>query len=176
MKVQNNQKETVKEEHSLQIILEASKKAVIQGSMGVLLVTYLLTKATFICVHKCYMNLVKQSCILLSVDLSCFCNFLQNFRDLLDDSRPLLNRLRDLIVDWVQEGFQDFFISLYNRFLLLSGKSSSVAPDLVFRDNIQGDKTYAGLVLVMAQLSVFIDQNAIPRITEASTNNFLNLF
>ncbi|CAO2816220.1 unnamed protein product [Amaranthus hypochondriacus] len=132
MKVQNNQKETVKEEHSLQIILEASKKAVIQGSMGVLL----------------------------------------NFRDLLDDSRPLLNRLRDLIVDWVQEGFQDFFISLYNRFLLLSGKSSSVAPDLVFRDNIQGDKTYAGLVLVMAQLSVFIDQNAIPRITEEIATSF----
>ena len=48
MKVQNSQKETVKEEHSLQIILEASKKAVIQGSMGVLLVIYLLTTATFI--------------------------------------------------------------------------------------------------------------------------------
>lgn len=46
MKIQINQKETVKEEHPLQAILEASKKAVIQGSMGVLLVI-------FVCLFMC---------------------------------------------------------------------------------------------------------------------------
>lgn len=94
----------------------------------------------------------------------------------MDDSLPLLSSLRDLIIDWVQEGFQDFFRSLYNRFLLLSGKNNSASHVLVFHDGIQGDKTVAGLVLVLAQLSVFIDQNAIPRITEASTPECLILF
>ncbi|KAL2934921.1 Vacuolar protein sorting-associated protein 51-like protein [Bienertia sinuspersici] len=135
MKVQSNQKETVKDENLLQVILEASKKAVIQGSMGVLL----------------------------------------DFRQLLDDSLPLLLRLRDLIVDWVQEGFQDFFRLLYNRFLLLSGKNNSGSQDSVFHDGMQGDKSIAGLVLVLSQLSVFVDQNAIPRITEASTTKFFIL-
>jgi len=37
IKVQR-QKDTVTEECSLQVVLEASKKAVIQGSMGILLV------------------------------------------------------------------------------------------------------------------------------------------
>lgn len=132
MKVQINQKDSVKDEHPLQVILEASKKAVIQGSMGVLL----------------------------------------DFRQLLDDSMPLLVRLRDLIIDWVQEGFQDFFRSLYNHFLLFSGKNKSASQDLVFHDGVQGDKTVAGLVLVLAQLSVFIDQNAIPRITEEIATSF----
>lgn len=132
MKIQINQKETVKEEHPLQAILEASKKAVIQGSMGVLL----------------------------------------DFRQLLDDSLPLLNSLRDLVIDWVQEGFQAFFRTLYNRFLLLSGKNNPTSQDLVFHDSMQGDKTVAGLVLVLAQLSVFIDQNAIPRITEEIATSF----
>ncbi|KAJ8440845.1 hypothetical protein Cgig2_000733 [Carnegiea gigantea] len=121
------QKDTVNEECPLQVVLEASKKAVIQGSMGILL----------------------------------------DFRQLLDDSLPLLLRLKDSVVDWVQEGFQDFFRTLYDRFLLLAGKSNSTGQDQVFSEGMQGEKTVAGLVLVLAQLSVFIEQSAIPRITEA---------
>lgn len=131
IKVQR-QKDTVNEECPLQVVLEASKKAVIQGSMGLLL----------------------------------------DFRQLLDDSLPLLLRLKDSVVDWAQEGFQDFFRTLYDRFLLLAGKSNSTGQDQVFSEGMQGEKTVAGLVLVLAQLSVFIEQSAIPRITEEIASSF----
>ncbi|RXI02521.1 hypothetical protein DVH24_002599 [Malus domestica] len=78
-----------REEYSLQVALEGGKKAVLQGSMDVLL----------------------------------------DFRQLLDDNLELLVKLKDLIVDWVQEGFQDFFRALEGHFLLLSGKNSSASQD-----------------------------------------------
>ncbi|XP_057966548.1 vacuolar protein sorting-associated protein 51 homolog [Malania oleifera] len=129
-KVQTRQKDSIKEE--LQVALEASKKAVIQGSMDVLL----------------------------------------DFRQLLDDNLELLVKMRDLIIDWVQEGFQDFFRSLYDHFLLLSGKNNSNNQDHLPTDLTQGDKVAAGIVLVLAQLSVFIEQSAIPRITEEVAASF----
>ncbi|PQQ13923.1 vacuolar protein sorting-associated protein 51 homolog [Prunus yedoensis var. nudiflora] len=73
------------EEYILQVALEGGKKAVLQGSMDVLL----------------------------------------DFRQLLDDNLGLLVKLKDLIIDWVQEEFQDFFRALDGHFLLLSGKNSS---------------------------------------------------
>lgn len=81
---------------------------------------------------------------------------LQDFRQLLDDDLELVAKLRDWIIDWVQEGFQDFFRELEDRFLLLSERNSSSSHDQVL----------SGLVLVIAQLSLFIEQTAIPRITE----------
>lgn len=90
----------------------------------------------------------------------------QDFRQLLDGNLELLSKLRDLVVDWVQEGFQDFFRKLNDHFLLLSGKKYPAGQDLSFQEGIQGDKILPGLVLVLAQLSVFVEQNAIPRITE----------
>ncbi|KAK9747618.1 hypothetical protein RND81_02G003600 [Saponaria officinalis] len=132
IKIQSGQREVLKEEHPLKFVLEASKKAVIQGSMDILL----------------------------------------DFRQLLDDSLALLVRLRDVVIDWVQEGFEDFFRTLHNRFLFLSGKSDLPSQHQVLPDSLQGDKTVAGLVLVLAQLSVFIEQNAIPRITEEITTSF----
>ncbi|KAH9609125.1 hypothetical protein KSS87_004491 [Heliosperma pusillum] len=134
IRVQSGQKEVMKEDHPLQAVLEASKKAIIQGSMGVLL----------------------------------------DFRQLLDDNLALLVRLRDLVIVWVQEGFQDFFITLHNQFLVISGKTDSASQQHAFPDSIQGDKTVAGLVLVLSQLSVFIEQNAIPRITEARLLDLLD--
>ncbi|KAK8509793.1 hypothetical protein V6N13_093640 [Hibiscus sabdariffa] len=119
------------EEHSLQVALEASKKAVLQGSMDVLL----------------------------------------DFRQLLDDDLQLLVQLRDFIIDWVQEGFQDFFRALYDRFLLLSGRNSSSRQDQGLT-GAHGEKVLAGLVLVLAQLSVFIEQTVIPRITEEIAASF----
>uniref|UniRef100_A0A5B7AYV3 Vacuolar protein sorting-associated protein 51 homolog n=1 Tax=Davidia involucrata TaxID=16924 RepID=A0A5B7AYV3_DAVIN len=131
-KVQCRQKEGVEEDYSLQAALEASKKAVIQGSMDVLL----------------------------------------DFRQLLDDNLGLLVKLRDMIIDWVQEGFQDFFRKLDDHFLMLSGKNKSTSQDQGLTEGTQGDKVLAGLVLVLAQLSVFIEQGAIPRITEEIAASF----
>lgn len=97
---------------------------------------------------------------------------LEDFRQLLDDNLGLLLKLRDLIVDWVQEGFQDFFWALDNQFLLLSGRSKSASQDQGLTEGMPVDKVLAGLVLVLAQLSVFIEQTAIPRITEAIATSF----
>lgn len=128
----SNQMEGTEEENSLQATLEASKNAVVQGSMDVL----------------------------------------QDFRQLLDENLELLSKLRDLVIDWVQEGFQDFFRKLNDHFLLLSGKKYPAGQDLSFPEGIQGDKILPGLVLVLAQLSVFVEQNAIPRITEEIASSF----
>lgn len=93
---------------------------------------------------------------------------LQDFRQLLEEKLELLLKLRDFIIDWVQEGFQEFFRKLKNHFLLLSGKSTSGSQDLTLPEGIQSEKVLPGLVLMLAQLSIFIEQSAIPRITEAS--------
>ena len=83
-------------------------------------------------------------------------------------------KLRDLIIDWVQEGFQDFFRKLDDHFLLLSGKTNSTGPDQGLTEGTslerrtRKDKVLSGLVLVLAQLSIFIEQGGIPRITEVS--------
>ncbi|XP_022757894.1 vacuolar protein sorting-associated protein 51 homolog isoform X2 [Durio zibethinus] len=120
------------EEHPLQVALEASKKAVLQGSMDVLL----------------------------------------DFRQLLDDDLGLLVKLRDFIIDWVQEGFQDFFRALDDHFLLLSGRKNLSSQDHGLTEGVHVEKVLAGLVLVLAQLSVFIEQTAIPRITEEIAASF----
>ncbi|PON72395.1 Vacuolar protein sorting-associated protein [Trema orientale] len=56
---------------------------------------------------------------------------LLDFRLLLDDELELLVKLKDWIIDWVQEGFQDFFRQLDDRFLLLSGRKFSSSHDQV---------------------------------------------
>lgn len=90
----------------------------------------------------------------------------QEFRYLLDDNLELLVKLRDLIIDWVQEGFQEFFQKLHGRFLVLSGRSNNINQDSSLSDSIQMEKVPTGLVLVLAQLCVFVEQSAIPRVTE----------
>lgn len=131
LKVNVSPKEAA-EEHPLQVALEASKKAVLQGSMDVLL----------------------------------------DFRQLLDHELGLLVKLRDFITDWIQEEFQNFFKALDDRFLLLSGRNNSSSQDQGFTGGAHGEKVVAGLVLVLAQLSVFIEQTVIPRITEEIAASF----
>lgn len=99
-------------------------------------------------------------------------DLLLEFRQLLNDDLELLAKLKDLMIDWVQEGFQNFFQKLDKQFLLLSGKSSTTNPDVSLLDSIHVDKVHTGLVLVLAQLSVFIEQSAIPRITEEIAASF----
>ncbi|KAG5530353.1 hypothetical protein RHGRI_025331 [Rhododendron griersonianum] len=91
---------------------------------------------------------------------------LQDFRQPLDDDLGLLVKLRALLNDWVQEGFQDFFRKLDNHFLLLSGKINSTGQDQGLTEGTQKEKIISGLLVVLAQLSVFIEQSAIPIITE----------
>lgn len=77
--------------------------------------------------------------------------------------------MRDLIVDWVQEGFQDFFKALNRHFLMLCGKIDVTKNRANTIEGFRSEKVQTGLVLVLAQLSIFIEQSAIPRITEASS-------
>ncbi|XP_019441303.1 PREDICTED: vacuolar protein sorting-associated protein 51 homolog [Lupinus angustifolius] len=121
------------EECSLEVVLDASKKGVLQGGMDVLL----------------------------------------DFRKILDHDSGILVRLRESIIDWVQEGFQNFFRQLEDQFLQFSGKNKpSSIIDHGLAEGAQGDKAFAGLVLVVAQLSAFIEQTVIPKITEEIAASF----
>lgn len=97
---------------------------------------------------------------------------LLDFRKLLDDNHGLLVKLKDFIYDWVQEGFQSFFRTLDDHFGLLSGRNILTNQAQDATERMQGEKVSAGLVLVLAQLSVFIEQSAIPRITEEIATSF----
>eukprot|EP00258_Populus_trichocarpa_P025155 XP_024441174.1 vacuolar protein sorting-associated protein 51 homolog isoform X1 [Populus trichocarpa] len=92
-------------------------------------------------------------------------NVLLDFRQLLEENLGGL-QLSNLIIVWVREGFQDFFRALHDRLLLISGKNKSASQDENSTEGMQVEKVIPGLVLVLAQLSVFIEQTAIPRITE----------
>ncbi|XP_019192159.1 PREDICTED: vacuolar protein sorting-associated protein 51 homolog isoform X3 [Ipomoea nil] len=91
---------------------------------------------------------------------------LQEFQRLLNEDMELLVKLREMIINWVQEGFQEFFRKLENQFLLLSGKKYFSGQDQNLGERKQGDKILPGLVLVLSQLSISIEQSVIPRITE----------
>lgn len=93
-------------------------------------------------------------------------DLLQEFHHLIDGSTELLVKLRDLIIDWVQEGFQDFFQKLDGHFHLLSGKSKIFSQESSTMDSVQIDKVPAVLVLMLAQLCVYIEQTTIPKVTE----------
>ncbi|KAG6512982.1 hypothetical protein ZIOFF_031126 [Zingiber officinale] len=118
------------------------------------------------CPYQNTLEASKKTIIQGSLDL------LLDFRQLLDDNLELLAKLTDLIVDWVQEGFQGFFEKLNEQFLVLCGRGYIANPDSCQVDAVQMDKVQAGLVLVLAQLSVFIEQSAIPTITEEIAASF----
>ncbi|KAG5078824.1 hypothetical protein AAZX31_02G012300 [Glycine max] len=120
------------EQCTLDVVLDASTKAVLQGGLNVLL----------------------------------------DFRKVLDDDSGILVRLRELITDWVQEGLQDFFRQLEDQFLLFSGRNNSSIQVHALAEGAQGYKAFAGLVLVLAQLSVFIEQTVIPKVTEEIAASF----
>ncbi|RZB85156.1 Vacuolar protein sorting-associated protein 51-like isoform C [Glycine soja] len=120
------------EQCTLDVVLDASTKAVLQGGLNVLL----------------------------------------DFRKILDDDSGILVRLRELIIDWVQEGLQEFFRQLEDQFLLFSGRNHSSIQVHGLAEGTQGDKAFAGLVLVLAQLSAFIEQTVIPKVTEEIAASF----
>jgi hypothetical protein len=93
-------------------------------------------------------------------------DLLQEFHHLIDGDTELIVKLKDLIIDWVQEGFQDFFQKLDGHFHLLSGRSKSFSQESNSIDSVQIDKIPTVLVLMLAQLCVFIEQTTIPKVTE----------
>ncbi|KAK8943408.1 hypothetical protein KSP40_PGU009416 [Platanthera guangdongensis] len=98
-------------------------------------------------------------------------DLLVEFRQLLDDHLELLVKLRDLIRDWVQEGFQDFFQKLHQHFLLLCGSANLLTNDSK-NYLVQTERVQTVLVLVLSQLSVYIEQATVPRVTEEIATSF----
>ncbi|KAF9669264.1 hypothetical protein SADUNF_Sadunf14G0089700 [Salix dunnii] len=68
-------------------------------------------------------------------------NVLLDFRQLLEENLGGIH-LSNLIVEWVREGFQDFFRALHDRFLLLSGKNKSASQDENSTKNMQEIAAY----------------------------------
>jgi hypothetical protein len=99
-------------------------------------------------------------------------DLLQEFHHLIDGNTELLLKLRDLIIDWVQEGFQDFFQKLDRHFHVLSGRSKSFPQESSALDSVQIDKVPTVLVLMLAQLCVYIEQTTIPKVTEELASSF----
>ncbi|CAN8248095.1 unnamed protein product [Cochlearia groenlandica] len=131
LKFDINQKEVVDGE-ILKVVLEASRKAVLQGTADIF----------------------------------------QDFHQLLDENTGIFVKMKDLLIGWIQKGFQDFFRSLEVHFLVLSGKTSSSNETDGLTEGRSSEKIHAGLILVLAQLSVFIEQKVIPRITEEIAASF----
>ncbi|CAN7089261.1 unnamed protein product [Brassica rapa subsp. narinosa] len=131
LKFDINQKEVVDGE-VLKVVLEASGKAVLQGTTDIF----------------------------------------QEFRQLLDENTGIFVKMNDLLIGWIQKGFQDFFRSLESHFLVLSGKTSSSNETEGLVEGKSSEKIHAGLILVLAQLSVVIEQKVIPRIAEEITASF----
>uniref|UniRef100_A0ACD6A7H0 Uncharacterized protein n=1 Tax=Avena sativa TaxID=4498 RepID=A0ACD6A7H0_AVESA len=99
-------------------------------------------------------------------------DLLQEFHHLIDGDTELIVKLKGLIIDWVQEGFQDFFQKLDVHFHLLSGRSKSFSQESNTMDSVQIDKIPTVLVLMLAQLCVFIEQTTIPKVTEDLAASF----
>ncbi|MCO5562521.1 hypothetical protein L7F22_016148 [Adiantum nelumboides] len=100
---------------------------------------------------------------------------LQDLKELLDDRVKLIVNWRSLYVDLVQCGLQELFVMLNNHFLAMS--SSSVheisKQDKVTEENKKKIPVSSGLVLLLARLSVYIEQMAVPKITEEIATSFI---
>ncbi|MED6183997.1 Vacuolar protein sorting-associated protein 51 [Stylosanthes scabra] len=96
-------------------------------------------------------------------------NILLDVCKILDDDSGIIDKLRELIIDWVQEGLQDFFRKLEDQFQSFSGKNNSSATQI---HGLTEAAAFAGLVLVLAQLSAFIEQTAIPKINDELAVSF----
>ncbi|KAK7396961.1 hypothetical protein VNO78_18125 [Psophocarpus tetragonolobus] len=100
-------------------------------------------------------------------------NILLDIHKILDDNLEIVDNLRELIIDWVQQGYQDFFRELEVQFILFSGRNNSSGTQIQgLTEGAQGDKAFPSLVLVLAQLSAFIGHTAIRKITEELAVSF----
>ncbi|KAK7379043.1 hypothetical protein VNO80_04495 [Phaseolus coccineus] len=100
-------------------------------------------------------------------------NVLLDIHKILEDNLEIVDKLRELIIDWVQQGYQDFFRELEVQFISFLGRNNSSATQSHgLMEGAQGVKAFPSLVLVLAQLSAFIGQTAIPKITEELAASF----
>lgn len=164
LKFDINQKEVVDGE-VLKVVLEASGKAVLQGT------TDIFQADSFFCYFRKYVIFLLSFPLCKFHVQKRFYVFLysQEFRQLLDESTGIFVKMNDLLIGWIQKGFQDFFRSLESHFLVLSGKTSSSNETEGLVEGKSSEKIHAGLILVLAQLSVVIEQKVIPRIAEVTS-------
>ncbi|EFJ29128.1 hypothetical protein SELMODRAFT_440937 [Selaginella moellendorffii] len=94
---------------------------------------------------------------------------LKDLTQLLDDSVDFLVSWRDAYIDLVQGGFQEFFGSLVDHFISLSLASATQGEG---SDQRLGSPA-PGFVLLLSRLSTFIEQEGVPRITEAVGDSFI---
>lgn len=99
---------------------------------------------------------------------------LWDLKQLLDDRVKLMVSWRSLYVDLVQGGVQDLFVMLNDHF---STMCTSIGHDNSKQDNIPEDNgrkipVPSGLVLLLARFSVYIEQMAVPKITEEIATSF----
>jgi hypothetical protein len=88
-------------------------------------------------------------------------------KELLDDEAKLMINWRSLYVDLVQGGIQDLFVMLNDRFLAMCTSShDNYKQEGVNDDNRRKLPASSGLVLVLARFSVYVEQFAVPKITE----------
>nr|KYP47571.1 Protein fat-free isogeny [Cajanus cajan] len=76
-------------------------------------------------------------------------NFLLDIHKILDDNLEIVDKLRELIIDWVQQGYQDFFSELEVQFILFS-KRNNFTQIHGLSEGSQADKTFHSLVLELS--------------------------
>jgi hypothetical protein len=110
-------------------------------------------------------NFARTSSHIISLSNIIWC-FLQDLKELLDKSEEYLAEWRDEYVDLVQAGFQDLFTNLVDDFLSLGVKAGINSRSIPMRKPQSGPLATPSSVLVLALLSVYIYQAAVPKITE----------
>jgi hypothetical protein len=110
-------------------------------------------------------NFARTSSHIISLSNIIWC-FLQDLKELLDKSEEYLAEWRDEYVDLVQAGFQDLFTNLVDDFLSLGVKAGINSRSLPIRKPQSEPLATPSSVLVLALLSVYIYQAAVPKITE----------
>ncbi|QCD98283.1 hypothetical protein DEO72_LG6g3002 [Vigna unguiculata] len=74
-------------------------------------------------------------------------NVLLDIHKILDDNLEIVDKLRELIIDWVQQGYQDFFRELEVQFLSFLGRNISSGTQT---EGAQVDKAFPRLALDLA--------------------------
>ncbi|KAG2406529.1 Vacuolar protein [Vigna angularis] len=77
-------------------------------------------------------------------------NVLLDIHKILDDNLEIVDKLRELIIDWVQQGYQNFFRALEVQFLSFLVRNNSSATQSHGLEGAQGDKAFPRLALDLA--------------------------
>eukprot|EP00250_Pteridium_aquilinum_P007966 c17563_g1_i1 orf=74-2464(+) len=102
-------------------------------------------------------------------------DMLRDLKELLDDKVKLMINWRSLYVDLVQGGIQELFVMLNNHFsaMCTSMGYENSKQDKMTEENKKKMPVSTGLVLILARFSVYIEQTAVPKITEEIATSFI---